>query len=209
MQTQLTKTEFLSKLKTDIDFNKKYGRKPATAGKVALPCCHYGFQAYTRVIRTEDREKLACEQLGITPQQLNDKYVEYLGSFDAMPTREDLFYDSLNVPKRRLSIKFHQRSCDSLLGVPFDIASYSILTFMLCKELNMVPDELIFTGGDCHIYLNHLDQVETQLKREPYPNLPKLVLKGETGKSIFDYTYDDFEIVGYEKHPAIKAPIAV
>ena len=174
---------------------------PPEMDECALPCCHYGFQCYTSEISVEDRIRFYADNVGQT-------YDEFKTNWDTDEQwTKDL--DLHNIPKRRLSLKFTIRSIDEFLGCPFDIASYSILTHMLCKQLNMIPDELIMTSGDSHIYLNHIDQVKLQLSREPYPNLPQLILKGEIGKSIFDYKYEDFEIVGYEHHPAIKAPIAV
>ncbi|HEU4541840.1 MAG TPA: thymidylate synthase [Jiangellaceae bacterium] len=105
-----------------------------------------------------------------------------------------------------LSCQLYQRSADLFLGVPFNIASYSLLTHMVAAQTGYRPGEFIWTGGDCHIYDNHLGQVEEQLSREPYP-FPQLKL-AQRG-SIFDYRYEDVEVVGYQHHPAIKAPIAV
>lgn len=175
----------------------------------ALPCCHYAFQCYTSVIPTDKRRELAMKQLDVTEITLNKRFLSWLGNSDYMESRENGFYDFLNVPARYISLKFNIRSMDSLLGCPFDVASYSILTHMLAKECNYVPDTLIMSVGDCHIYLNHIDQVKEQMSRAPFENLPKLELAGEVGKSVFDYSYDDFKIVGYEHHAAIKAPIAV
>ncbi len=110
-------------------------------------------------------------------------------------------------PKGRLSLMWTQRSVDSFLGLPFNIASYAFLTHMLAEQCGLEPGELIFTGGDCHIYLNHLEQVRTQLERDPRP-LPRLVIHRRPD-SIFDYRFEDFEIVHYDPHPAIRAPIAV
>ena len=93
------------------------------------------------------------------------------------------------------------------LGVPFNIASYALLTHMLAQQCDLEPGDFVWTGGDCHLYSNHLDQVATQLAREPLP-LPTLRLQRRP-PSIFDYRYDDFEIVGYESHAPIRAPVAV
>ena len=107
----------------------------------------------------------------------------------------------------KLSCQMYQRSADSFLGVPYNIASYSILTQMIAEQCDLEVGEFIWTGGDCHIYLNHLEQVKLQLSREPFP-LPKLILK-RNPDSIFDYQFEDFEIAGYQSHKSIAAPIAV
>lgn len=107
----------------------------------------------------------------------------------------------------RLSCQLYQRSADLFLGVPFNIASYSLLTLMVAQVTGLAPGEFVHTLGDAHLYMNHLEQVETQLGREPYP-LPVMRLNTAID-SIFDFDYDDFELVDYRFHPAIRAPIAV
>jgi thymidylate synthase len=107
----------------------------------------------------------------------------------------------------KLSCQLYQRSADIFLGVPFNIASYALLTHMVAQQCDLEPGEFIWTGGDCHLYSNHLEQVELQLSRKPFP-LPRLVI-GRKPASLFDYAFEDFEIVGYECHPHIKAPVAV
>ncbi|MBM3408176.1 MAG: thymidylate synthase [Betaproteobacteria bacterium] len=107
----------------------------------------------------------------------------------------------------RLSCQMYQRSADIFLGVPFNIASYALLTHMVAQQCDLIPGDFVWTGGDCHLYLNHLEQARTQLAREPYP-LPSLNIVRRP-PSIFDYRYDDFEIVGYQSHPHIKAPVAI
>ena len=111
------------------------------------------------------------------------------------------------VAEGRLSCQLYQRSADIFLGVPFNIASYALLTHMLAEQCDLVPGEFIWTGGDCHLYVNHLEQARLQLMREPLP-LPRLSIRRRP-ESVFDYRFDDFEVVGYQSHPAIKAPIAV
>ncbi|MFT4060541.1 MAG: thymidylate synthase [Legionella sp.] len=106
-----------------------------------------------------------------------------------------------------LSCQLYQRSADVFLGVPFNIASYSLLTHMVAQQCNLQIGDFIWTGGDCHLYLNHLEQARTQLTREPL-TLATLNIKRKP-VSIFDYAYDDFEFINYQSHPAIKAPIAV
>ncbi|HVF63124.1 MAG TPA: thymidylate synthase [Casimicrobiaceae bacterium] len=107
----------------------------------------------------------------------------------------------------RLSLQLYQRSCDIFLGVPFNIASYALLTHIVAQQCDLDVGDFVWTGGDCHLYLNHLDQVDAQLAREPHP-LPRLVIRRKP-PTIFDYRYDDFEIVDYRSHGALRAPIAV
>jgi thymidylate synthase len=107
----------------------------------------------------------------------------------------------------RLSCQMYQRSADALLGVPFNIASYALLTHMVAQQCDLGVGDFIWTGGDCHLYLNHLDQADLQLSRSPLP-LPRLVIRRRP-PTLFDYQFDDFDIQNYESHPAIKAPIAV
>lgn len=107
----------------------------------------------------------------------------------------------------RLSCQLYQRSADTFLGVPFNIASYALLTLMVAAQVDLEPGELVWTGGDVHIYDDHLDQVREQLGRTPYP-YPQLRLMRKPA-SIFDYDLADFEVINYQHHPAIKAPIAV
>jgi thymidylate synthase len=107
----------------------------------------------------------------------------------------------------RLSCQMYQRSADALLGVPFNIASYALLTHMVAQQCDLGVGDFIWTGGDCHLYLNHLDQADLQLSRSPLP-LPRLVIRRRP-PTLFDYQFDDFDIQNYESHPAIRAPIAV
>jgi thymidylate synthase len=109
--------------------------------------------------------------------------------------------------KGQLSCQLYQRSADIFLGVPFNIASYALLTHMVAQQCNLDVGDFIWTGGDCHIYSNHHDQVATQLSREPMP-YPTLTIKRKPD-SIFNYEFEDFEVLNYQHHPAIKAPVAV
>ena len=106
----------------------------------------------------------------------------------------------------RLSCQLYQRSADLFLGVPFNIASYALLTTMVAQQVGLEPGDFVWTGGDCHIYDNHVDQVREQLTRDPYP-FPRLELR--RAASLFDYDVADLRVVGYRHHPAIKAPVAV
>ena len=107
----------------------------------------------------------------------------------------------------RLSCQLYQRSADLFLGVPFNIASYALLTHLVAQQCDLGVGDFVWVGGDCHLYVNHLDQVDTQLAREPYP-LPGLALRRRP-PTLFDYELDDIEVVDYRHHPAIKAPVAV
>jgi len=107
----------------------------------------------------------------------------------------------------KLSCQLYQRSADIFLGVPFNIASYALLTHMMAQQCDLEVGDFIWTGGDCHLYSNHLEQVELQLSRDFFP-LPKLNILRKPA-SIFDYEFEDFEIIGYESHPHIKAPVAI
>jgi thymidylate synthase len=111
------------------------------------------------------------------------------------------------VANGKLSCQLYQRSADIFLGVPFNIASYALLTHMIAHQTDLAPGDLVWTGGDCHLYLNHLEQVETQLARTPRA-LPRLVIARKPA-SISDYRYEDFSFVDYQPYPAIKAPVAV
>jgi thymidylate synthase len=111
------------------------------------------------------------------------------------------------VANNKLSCKLTIRSSDAFLGAPFNIASYSLLTHMLAAQCNLEVGEFIFSGGDCHIYSNHINQIDLQLTREPYP-LPQLILKRRP-ESLFDYQFEDFEIINYQAHPHIKGEVAV
>ena len=123
----------------------------------------------------------------------------------ALPPCHCLF--QFYVADGKLSCQLYQRSCDIFLGVPFNIASYALLTHMLAQQADLGVGDFIWTGGDCHLYSNHLKQADEQLKREPLP-LPRLAIKRRPD-SIFDYKFEDFEILNYESHPHIKAAVAV
>jgi thymidylate synthase len=158
--------------------------------QMVLPPCHFGFQCYTYLM-TDDERKLEWVK------SLN-KDISYADKIDIE------FLDKKNFPKRKLDLKWFQRSVDSFLGLPFNISSYGILLHLLAKETNMIPNKLIFNGGDCHIYTNHINQCKLQMTQETY-QLPKLVLKNN---SIFDLKFEDIEIVDYISSPTIKASLS-
>jgi len=147
MNKKLTKEEFLEKLKTDRVFNSKYGRKNITEGKMVLPPCHYGFQVYTRELSWEERVRY---------------YETTFGRLHFIPPSPDAL-DARNIPTRAISLMFNMRSCDTFLGLPFNIASYGLLLEIIAKAVNMVPDELIGNLGDVHLYSNHVEQAKEQI----------------------------------------------
>ncbi len=123
----------------------------------------------------------------------------------ALPPCHALF--QFYVAEGRLSCQLYQRSADYFLGVPFNIASYALLTLMFAQQCDLLPGEFVWTGGDVHLYVNHIEQAKLQLERKPFP-LPQLIWKRKPD-SIFNYEFQDFEILNYQAHPSIKAPIAV
>ena len=123
----------------------------------------------------------------------------------ALPPCHALF--QFYVAEGKLSCQLYQRSADYFLGVPFNIASYALLVYMVAQQCDLQPGEFVWTGGDVHLYSNHIDQVKLQLSREPYP-LPQLIIKRKPS-TIFEFEFQDFEIANYQAHPSIKAPIAV
>lgn len=157
---------------------------------MTLPPCHYGFQCYTYEMSLEERVSEWCRSL--------NKSIHY---GDDM-TSEKL--DEIGFPVRKLSLKWTQRSTDSGLGLPFNFASYGLLLMMVANEVNMIPDELIFSGGDCHIYLNHFDGMNKQMRQESYL-LPKVVI---TKKPIFDITIEDISLSNYQSSPKIEMPLS-
>jgi thymidylate synthase len=152
--------------------------------KMTLPPCHFSFQVYTRELSMSEKE-LWHKKNNINPN------VPWFPKW----------------PKRAISLMWNQRSVDTFLGLPFNIASYGLLLEIIAKEVNMVPDELIGNLGDVHLYSNHIEQAKEQINREPF-ELPRLMLPNMAGKGIFDYTPTDIEIWDYQSHPSIKAPLS-
>ncbi len=130
-----------------------------------------------------------------------------VGELDKMALPPCHAFFQFYVADKKLSCQLTQRSCDAFLGVPFNIAEYALLTHMIAQQCDLGVGDFVWSGGDCHIYLNHLEQVDLQLTRSPFP-LPTLNIRRKP-TSIFDYRFEDFEIVNYQAHPSIKAVVAV
>jgi len=158
--------------------------------------------------RTIDQISAAVEQLRKNPDSRRIIVSAWnVGDLHKMALLPCHAFFQLYVADGRLSCQVYQRSADLFLGVPFNLASYALLTHMLAQQADLAAGDLIWTGGDCHLYLNHLRQADEQLTRALFP-LPMLQIKRRPA-SIFDYQYEDFEFVNYQYHPAIKAPVAV
>jgi thymidylate synthase len=239
---QLTKEEFINKIKTDDKFAKKWGELGPIYGKqwrnwtgdveywgsiaivdqiqnlisdlktnpdsrrlmvsawnvgelneMVLPPCHYGFQVYTRELSHKER----CDLFGHNDSINRDySYSKWL--------------DDNGFPTRAISLMWNQRSVDTFLGLPFNIASYGLLLEIIAKEVNMIPDELIGNLGDVHLYSNHIEQAKEQISRKPM-ELPTVCLdyrEGEYDKDLKGFVPDDFVLFNYQSHPTIKAPLS-
>ena len=164
--------------------------------QMVLPPCHYGFQVYTRELSLEERRALVLKDTQYTlPPSTNWTEDEIKEGKRQL--------EEANIPTRAISLMWNQRSVDTFLGLPFNIASYGLLLMMLANEVNMVPDQLIGNLGDTHIYLNHIEQAEEQIGREPYP-LPTVHVRD----GIFCSSVNDIILENYQSHPAIKAPLS-
>jgi len=159
--------------------------------QMVLPPCHYGFQVYTRELSVVERMEYYGKHF---MKETESKTFDELSQID---------YDKLNIPTRAISLMFNMRSCDTFLGLPFNIASYGLLLMMLADEVNMVPDELIGNLGDTHIYLNHIEQAKEQIGREPM-ELPTVHVRD----GIFCSSVNDVILENYNSHPSIKAPLS-
>ena len=181
--------DLISELKTNPDSRRLMVNawNVGELDNMTLPPCHYGFQVYTRVLGLDER-------------------IDYMNK-GKISKSSDYFHehlDSMGIPKRSLSLMWSQRSVDTFLGLPFNIASYGMLLSLLSEEVGMIPGELIGNLGDVHLYSNHIEQAKTQLGREPKPHLPKLkIISSDILNGDFDY-----EILHYHSHPPIKAPIS-
>jgi len=163
---------------------------------MVLPPCHYGFQVYTRKLTFQERLDF------YDPQKL---YHNEVAAW---------FLDELNIPTRAISLMWNQRSVDTFLGLPFNIASYALLLEIIAKEVNMIPDEIIGNLGDVHLYSDHIEQAKEQISREPF-NLPKLKMNPIFLANLEHKSFDEaingqvnFELENYQSHPAIKAPLS-
>jgi thymidylate synthase len=169
--------------------------------QMVLPPCHYGFQVYTRELSLEERVRLLGYKEQIVPKTIErngkDKHIKNC--------------DENNIPTRAISLMWNQRSVDTFLGLPFNIASYGLLLEIIAKEVNMIPDELIGNLGDVHLYSNHIEQAKEQLTREPM-KLPTLKIEDEVKWKEYDclpsYSVTDFTLENYQSHPTIKAPLS-
>ncbi len=158
--------------------------------------------------RTIDQMRQVVQQLRTNPDSRRIIVSAWnVGELQQMALMPCHAFFQFYVAGRRLSCQLYQRSADVFLGVPFNIAGYALLTHMLAQQCDLEPGDLIWTGGDCHLYLNHLEQADLQLTRTPLP-LPQLTFRRRP-PTLFDYDYEDIEIVNYQHHPAIKAPVAV
>ncbi len=182
--------------------------------QMVLPPCHYGFQVYTRELSLEERLCIADKFNPLIREDCLTKTHHPDETEELKLVYRHEFLDSLGpnvVPQRRaISLMWNQRSVDTFLGLPFNIASYGLLLTMLADEVNMVPDELIGNLGDTHLYLNHIEQAKEQISRTPY-ELPKLGMdyrEGEYNKNLTDFVPDDFYLIDYQSHPTIKAPLS-
>ncbi len=191
----------INEIKTNPDSRRLIvsGWNPHEVNQVDLPPCHTLFQFYVQNLSLPERIEMLLKRADLEEFHLSSR------------SRSDEEWEDIcethNVPKAKLSCQLYQRSCDCFLGLPFNIASYALLTHLIAQECGLAVGEFVWTGGDVHLYSNHVDQAKEQLTRTPYP-FPKLGLDLK-GKSIFDLEPSDISIIDYVSHPAIKAEVAV
>jgi len=199
----------ISELKTNPDSRRLMvsAWNVGELNQMVLPPCHYGFQMYTRELSDNERIEM----------------IQPFGMDALIPEVREKWMKENNIPTRAISLMWNQRSVDTFLGLPFNIASYGLLLEIIAKEVNMVPDELIGNLGDVHLYKNHIEQAKEQISRTPY-ELPTIkiternwymheAVKEHLGEKTLDeklksYRPDCFELIGYESHPKIKAPLS-
>jgi thymidylate synthase len=189
-------THLISELKTNPDSRRLMVNawNVAELDEMILPPCHYGFQVYTRELSLDERIRI---------YELNRKNSDDTSTTDTITD----FFDKLNIPSRAISLIFNMRSTDVGLGLPFNLASYGLLLMMIAKQVNMIPDELIYSGGDVHIYLNQIDIIKEQLSRRPY-KLPNVYISDVVVDDISEYGLHDIVLHNYQYHSKLSLPLS-
>jgi thymidylate synthase len=196
--------QFVEKVKTDEAFAKEYGELGPIYGYQWRSWPTPNGEHVDQISQVIEQIKKSPDSRRLIVSAWNVADIEEMAKA-GLPPCHCLF--QFYVANGKLSCQLYQRSCDTFLGVPFNIASYALLTMMVAQVCDLEPGEFVWTGGDVHIYSNHFEQVATQLAREPFA-LPTMRLNPEV-KSIFDFKFEDFTLENYQSHEAIKAPIAV